>query len=244
MMSTIRKKIRPCYRQPGGSKGLCCLRYGSDPTPPLQRWLGPTWRNHLDLDPVGILAEHCVVPWTASVRIAIFVQQRVARCLNPGSQLVNVRSRLALEGKVIEPHALPVVSDSLMLLRSWKEAQVRLTVSDVVHSTRPTIRFVPEPLHKWRPELNRTIQIAYVNLDVMQHGIPPYLALAACSPSPLLVIRFTVTQQTAKQERLLTVPRTSQRCYSQLNFNPSISHMPGVSDRMCKVYGMRPTPSP
>ena len=90
--------------------------------------------------------------------------------LNPFCNEVNLRSRLALECEMVQAYPLPVVARGDMLLRRREKTQIGLaSTTNAVHCARQTLLFKIEHLHQVRPERDRSLEIAEVQLNVMKH---------------------------------------------------------------------------
>jgi len=103
------------------------------------------------------------------VGITIRVERVEAGSLHPSGELVHVRTRLAMERKVIEPDALAMKSGVQMFLGGLHKTQVRGPMA-IADPTRPSLRlFVAELPQEWRPEPKRVLEIGDADFNVMDH---------------------------------------------------------------------------
>ena len=132
--------------------------------------LGVGGRDKLDFDLIGIFAIECIVVLATGIGILFFVQGRESGVSHPLCYFINVRSRLCMEGKMIQAHPLAMVAGANVLCRCLNKAQVGFA-RHVANSLRPALRLViSDAGEKRSPEHERAFQVRDVQLDVMKHG--------------------------------------------------------------------------
>ena len=76
----------------------------------LSEGLGPTRRNDLDLDSVRVFTVQSIVVRPSGIRILRLVESCVAAAFDPGGNFIDVGSRYAFEGKMIEANSFTVIA--------------------------------------------------------------------------------------------------------------------------------------
>lgn len=118
-------------------------------------------------DPVRILEIHGV--GTSGVWMTVLVQD----CYISGSefarQSIDMRSRLSMKGEMIQPHSTSMIRDLTESILDLHEYDIGIAKLPTLTCIPVLVRLISESLKKPAPELDRSLKIADIDLDVMQH---------------------------------------------------------------------------
>lgn len=124
--------------------------------------------NEFDFNPVRIFEIHGI--GAAGVRMTVLIQN----CNAPGSefarQLIYMRFRLSVKGEMVQPDSASMIGYVAESILNLHEYDIRTAEFPALPALPVLIWLIPEPFEKPAPELDRSREIANINLDVVQHA--------------------------------------------------------------------------